>query len=97
MSFNQLSAEEAERLAILLEELGEAQQAIGKVLRHGYDVGSPFETVDNRYNLERELGHVVHAYHRMCRADDFSYIAIKGHEQDKATSIAEYLHEQPLE
>ena len=34
--FNQLTPAEAERLALLLEELGEAQQAIGKILRHGY-------------------------------------------------------------
>lgn len=33
--FNQLSPAEAERLALLSEELGEAQQAIGKILRHG--------------------------------------------------------------
>ena len=37
MAFNKLSAAEAERLALLLEELGEAQQAIGKILRHGYE------------------------------------------------------------
>lgn len=34
--FNQLTNAQAERLHILLEELGEAQQAIGKILRHGY-------------------------------------------------------------
>lgn len=31
--FNGLTPAEAERLALLLEELGEAQQAIGKILR----------------------------------------------------------------
>lgn len=34
--FNDLSNAELERLALLLEELGEAQQVIGKILRHGY-------------------------------------------------------------
>jgi hypothetical protein len=34
--FNSLTPAELERLSLLLEELGEAQQAIGKILRHGY-------------------------------------------------------------
>ena len=34
--FNELSPAEVERLAILAEEMGEAIQVIGKVLRHGY-------------------------------------------------------------
>lgn len=33
---NKLNDAQSERLALLLEELGEAQQAIGKILRHGY-------------------------------------------------------------
>jgi hypothetical protein len=32
---NELSDAEVERLAILAEEMGEAQQCIGKILRHG--------------------------------------------------------------
>ena len=34
-NFNRLSPAEYERLAILAEEMGEAQQALGKIMRHG--------------------------------------------------------------
>ena len=50
--FNKLTPAEAERLFYLLEELGEAQQAIGKILRHGYESRDPTKAVpvtdDNR-------------------------------------------------
>lgn len=50
--FNELSPAQAERLAYLLEELGEAQQAIGKILRHGYESRDPTKATptydDNR-------------------------------------------------
>ena len=39
--FNELTPAQAERLFYLLEELGEAQQAIGKILRHGYESRDP--------------------------------------------------------
>lgn len=39
--FNALTPAEAERLFYLLEKLGEAQQAIGKILRHGYESYDP--------------------------------------------------------
>ena len=38
MSFNKLSDAETERLAILAEEMGEAQQAIGKIIRHAREL-----------------------------------------------------------
>lgn len=40
-AFNRLTPAQAERLYYLLEELGEAQQAIGKILRHGYESRDP--------------------------------------------------------
>jgi hypothetical protein len=60
--FNGLSPAEAERLALLLEELGEAQQVIGKILRHGYESHHPENPDDsNRALLEGELGDVMAA------------------------------------
>ena len=46
-----------ERLAILMEECGEIQQAIGKVLRHGWE-GRYDNGVTNREQLEIEIGDV---------------------------------------
>ena len=73
--FNGLRPDQAERLFYLLEELGEAQQAIGKVLRHGYmsydpTIAGPRPT--NREMLERELGDVQRAMHMMTRAGDLN-------------------------
>jgi NTP pyrophosphatase (non-canonical NTP hydrolase) len=62
-AFNQLTPGEAERLAYLGEELGEAIQAIGKILRHGYESRDPTkqDSKTNREQLEIELRDVMTA------------------------------------
>lgn len=50
---------QAERLAILAEELSEAGQVIGKSLRHGLD--SDFTGETNQALLEKELGDILAA------------------------------------
>lgn len=56
-NFNGLTPAQTERLAILMEECGEVVQIIGKILRHGYESGSPFghNPETNRQALIREL------------------------------------------
>lgn len=70
--FNQLTPAELERLAKLSEELGEATQAIGKILRHGYESYNP--TIQfpksNRQDLERELGDILFAIDLLCEKND---------------------------
>ena len=56
MFSNELTPAESERLALLSEEMGEAIQAIGKILRHGYESTGPKTIVRNRTSLEKELG-----------------------------------------
>jgi hypothetical protein len=57
---NQLTAAEAERLAMLAEECAEVIQVIGKILRHGYDSYHPDNsTVSNRDLLAKEATQVV--------------------------------------
>lgn len=55
--FNQLTPEEAERLAMLAEEAAEVIQVVGKILRHGYGSKHPdnLDGPDNRAMLRREL------------------------------------------
>ncbi len=91
-NFNQLTNGEAERLALLLEELGEAQQAIGKILRHGYDSCHPDGGPNNRERLEMELGDVEHAINRLCYHNELSYTEIEKWELIKATKVTKYLH-----
>lgn len=96
-AFNQLTHAEAERLALAAEEMGEAIQAIGKVLRHGYASRHPHEPEgpNNRQMLERELGDVRHCMIRLCEAGDVSKDKIHTWADHKAKRVEQYLHEQP--
>lgn len=53
--FNDLTPAEAERLAMLAEECGEVIQAVGKILRHGYESTHPDGGPTNREALRREI------------------------------------------
>ena len=95
--FNKLSPAEHERLAILLEELGEAQQVIGKILRHGYESFNPCgdQGITNRILLEREMGDVVHATDRLFDAGDLDKECVFGHAMRKRERVRRFLHHQP--
>lgn len=54
--FSKLKPAEIERLAMLAEEAGEISQAVGKILRHGYESFHPENpAVTNRALLENEI------------------------------------------
>ena len=98
---NGLTRAQEERLAILLEELGEAQQAIGKILRHGYDSCNPLlEPEDgnpktcNREDLEKELGDVRFAIELLQIEKDISRTDTNARMWEKAEKIKPYLHHQ---
>ena len=92
--YSKLSPSEFERLALLLEELGETQQAIGKILRHGYESYNPDDSEHNgnREDLIRELGHVIAAIQIMIKAEDFRKQDIKYYKDFKLNSFKPYLH-----
>lgn len=99
---NGLSNAEAERLAILLEELGEAQQCIGKILRHGYESFDPARSEEpfvetegtNRRALERELGDIYEAILMLGHANDISEASVNRRQAEKHEKIKRYLHHQ---
>lgn len=95
--FNQLNAAEAELLALLAEEMGEAIQIIGKILRHGYGSRHPDEPFgpNNREMLEKELGDVRCAMILLCESGDLLKEMIHGHATDKRERVKQYLHHQP--
>lgn len=71
---NELTEEEQERLATLIEEATKVAQIGCKILRHGYasyHLKKPTEI--NREALQRELGDLMHAMLRMMRAGDLDY------------------------
>lgn len=94
--FNDLSAGAAERLALLLEELGEAQQAIGKILRHGYESHHPNGGPSNRAMLCDEIADVRAAVHLMTVACDLDEGRIRSAMRAKFDRVGRYLHHQPL-
>lgn len=91
-NYNQLTFGQAERLAILLEELGEAQQAIGKILRHGYDSTHPDGGPTNREQLERELGDVEYGICMLCLHKELEEKNIIQAKTNKTLSIQRYIH-----
>jgi len=96
--FNELTPAEAERLAILLEEMGEAQQVVGKILRHGYDSQNPRDGANgrpNRFLLEEELGDVLWSIRALMKAKDTSMEVIEHRCAQKDKRIIPYLHHQP--
>lgn len=95
--FNQLTPAELERLALLSEELGEAQQAIGKIMRHGYRSFHPDrpEGPTNRDTLERELGDVLAAMILLGLAGDIDTSRARlVHAQEKLKRVRQYTHHQ---
>jgi len=93
---NELTDAELERLAILAEELGEAQQCIGKIIRHGYESYNPVVDTGrtNRRDLEQELGDVLFAIMQMTGSRDISRAGIERRADEKAAKIKRYLHHQ---
>jgi NTP pyrophosphatase (non-canonical NTP hydrolase) len=89
-----LSPAELERLALLMEEMGEAHQAIGKILRHGYESRHPDGGPTNREMLEKELGHVSTSLSLMISAQDVDVLAIARHNDEKHKNVKKYLHHQ---
>src|SRR5271170_3832362 len=93
---NHLTAAQAERLALLLEELGEAQQAIGKILRHGYESTNPTiqDGPTNRQTLEYELGDVKAAMTLLANERDVSIAEIDRNSEYKLLRVGKYFHHQ---
>lgn len=89
-----LTAAEIERLAVLAEECGEVAQAVGKVLRNGYQGTSPFGGPTNRVSLEHEIGDVCAAIQMMQTAGDVRAGDVKHWQWKKAVGIHKWLHHQ---
>lgn len=96
VQFNGLSAQQAELLFVLLEEHGEAIQAVGKILRHGYESFHPHHPFGptNRVALEKEEGDVCAAMDLLCKGNDLSIVNIIARAEAKHKTMGPYLHHQ---
>jgi hypothetical protein len=99
--FNGLTPAEAERLAILAEEAGEIVQAVGKILRHGYESYNPTvpveDQIDNRRMLGREIGNFEAIYASMLAAKDLYAPDVAFGIGAKKKNMRRYTHHQPEE
>lgn len=91
--YNGLTSEELERLALLSEEMGEAIQVIGKIIRHGYQ-SSWNGGSTNRELLEKELGDVRYSMLLLCYSGDISKARIHREADAKAVRVRQFLHHQ---
>jgi len=93
--FNNLSDAEAERLALFIEECGEAIQAACKVLRHGYQSFDPTVSrkhrITNRGALAKEMGDVRAAMIMLCQHDIHKPVVHK-YAEEKLESVKKWLH-----
>ncbi len=94
--FNRLSPAEAERLALLAEECGECIQAVGKILRHGYESRNPDKPngYTNRQQLEKEVADVRAAIGMLIGAKDLHKVSVESHQQTRSERVKQYLHHQ---
>lgn len=97
MAFNKLTDGQDERLSLLLEEMGEVIQCIGKIQRHGYDSYNPLVSgPNNREALERELGDVQAAMKLMFDAGDVDEDnGVAQYRESKLKRINRWMHHQP--
>lgn len=93
---NGLSPAQAERLALLAEECGEAVQAIGKILRHGLSSCSPLnhpdDAVRNDVALAREVGDVFAAVDLLYQAGVLDARDVYDARLDKLQRVERWLH-----
>ena len=95
--FNRLTPGEAERLALVAEECAEAIQAIGKILRHGYESRNPNipVSITNRAMLTKELGDICAVMDVICRAGDIDAATMHRYREGKHVKLKGYTHHQP--
>ena len=89
-----LSPAEIERLSMLAEECGEVVQAVGKVLRHGWDCSSPYGSRTNRVTLEREVGDVRAIVGLMLDSHDLHLAEVQTWQRRKRAAVPKWTHYQ---
>ena len=89
-----LTKEELERLAVFSEELGEVQQIVGKILRHGYDSSNPSEEngKTNREKLEIEIGDLICGLGLMVQEHDVQQSKMEEQTFKKVEKLNKWLH-----
>ncbi len=96
MRNEELTPDQIERLVLLSEECGEVVQAIGKVLRHGYE-SSWGDSPTNRRALEREVTDFFVTAHLLLESGDISDESYEVNIAKKIDNLKRFTHFQPEE
>ena len=96
---NGLTKAERERLDLLMEEMGECLQIIGKIGRHGYESYNPFDEKkkSNRDLFTKELADVQVSINRILDVEDVSNLLFGALMSKKEHDVIPYLHHQEEE
>lgn len=90
---NRIGEPEQERLGLYSEEMGEAQQVVGKILRHGIDSYHPDRPgVSNAQLLELEAGHVLAAIDLLVACGTLDREALEKSRRSKLEKLRRWLH-----
>lgn len=92
--FNGLTPAEAERLAMLSEEAGEIVQAVGKILRHGYESTHPAGGPTNREALLHEIHDIRVIISMMSARNDIDLRTMRAEYMEHYNAKAKYMHHQ---
>ena len=93
MNSSKLTNRQQERLILLIEEMGETAQIIGKTFCHGYAGSHPDSPhICNRMHLEKEIGDIEIIIEMLVGYDDIGRIQIDAHKAQKRLRKINYLH-----
>ena len=92
-TYNDLTPQQEERIAVLNEECGETIHMAGKVSRHGLHSSHPdYGHITNRVNLAREAGHVWAAIELLIKAGDLDLEDVRAGRREKFERWPQFLH-----
>ena len=99
LDFNELSAAEAEALALLAEECAETIHVIGKILRHGLHSKAPTRPCDptNHEMLIHELGDIRAAQLLCAKYMSLDSVVIQEATEEKLKELHKFLHHATTE
>ena len=90
---NRIGEPEQERLGLFTEETGEANQIVGKILRHGLDSYHPdMPLLSNANLLELEAGHVLAAIDLLVACGTLDGAALLQARKEKLQKLRSWLH-----
>jgi len=93
MDNSKLTNRQQERLILLVEEMGETTQIVGKTLCHGYASSHPDSPhICNRMHLEKEIGDIEIIIEMLVGHRDINRKQINAYKAEKRSRKINYLH-----